>query len=182
MKLLTISFFACLLSTPVLAQQSRPAPRPEAKPADAIAKAQESTASFADWTLRCLRISDADQQCEIIQRLEAGNGIVAHVALGRVGIGKGLRFTLVVMPNVEFRSGVQLTGSEQFSLELTWQRCISLGCFADATLNEAIVERLIHKTGSNRLTFTDGSGSVVGFPLSSNGLAVALDALRQKTE
>jgi len=182
MKKSLIIIAALLFSTPALAQQSRPAPRPETRPVDVTAKAQESTASFSDWTLRCIRVSDASQQCEILQRLEAGNGMVAHVALGRVEIGKGLRFTLVVMPNVEFRSGVQLTGSEQFSLDLAWQRCIPLGCFADATLNEATVERLIQKTGSNRITFTEGSGSVVGFTLSPNGLTEALDALRQKTE
>lgn len=170
-----------LLAGPALAQQpQRATPRPQPAPAAAHAEPQETMASFADWTLRCLRRVGQPRQCEILQNVRSGGSTVAQIALGRVAPGEALRLTLVVPPSVSFDGAVRLAGEALPGAELSWRRCIPAGCFADLALDEPTLAALRGARVEVRFTFTDGAGRVVALPFSPNGLGTALVALERE--
>ena len=171
--------------TPAAAQTPRPPARPAAPSTPVPATPQQTTASFADWTLRCtLTAGSATKFCEVVQNIQQNDRPVAQIAIGRPVAGQKLQLTVLVPPNVSLQAGPGLlAGSEGESapvLALAWRRCLPIGCIADAALGSDVVNRLRGWTEPGRITFTDGAGRAAGLPFSPRGLAQAMDALTKE--
>jgi len=195
------------LCGPALAQRSRaqtaPAPAPAAAPAPATAPAQQppqigapapapganepqrTTATFGDWTLRCVRPERGPQLCEVDQVLSDKGQAVAQTAIGRPArAGEPLRVTVLVPVNVSFAIQPRLVGSDSEStfapIFLTWRRCVPNGCIADASLTDDQVRRLRARTENARVLFQDATGREAALPFGPRGLEQALDALAKE--
>lgn len=169
------------LCGPAWAQRSRaqtPAPVPAAA---AATEPQRTTATFGDWTLRCVRPEHGTPACEVSQVLYDKSQPVAQTALGRPTRGEAMRLTVQVPPNVLLATAPRLLGAEgDAPIELTWRRCLPVGCFADAALTEDQVKRLRGRTENGRVVFQDGAGREAAIPFVPRGLPQALDALSKE--
>lgn len=175
---LLISALAALAG-PAAAQAGRPPP-----PAPAP-EPQRTTATFGDWTLRCVRPERAAPACEVTQTLLDKGVAVAQTAFGRPpGHGEKLRLTILVPSNVSLASGPRLVGAEGESglppVELSWRRCVPAGCIADAALSDDQLRRIRARTENARLVFQDSGGREAAMPFAPRGLAAALDALAKE--
>ncbi len=173
---------------PVLAQNAKPAPAkpaPSAPAASASVSAvpQQTTASFGDWTLRCAHPSDAAELCEVVQSISNQERPVAQIALGRPAKGQQLHLTILVPTNISLTGNPVLSTTHEGDppvLDMTWRRCLPGGCFADASLSDAILQRLRTSTEPARVTFPDAAGRNMILPFSPRGLPQALDALAKE--
>ena len=165
-------------------QAQAPAPAPAAAPsqdAPSQAEPQRTTATFGDWTVRCVRPDKAAQLCEVTQTLYDKSQPVAQTALGRPARGEKMRLTVLVPANVTLATPPRLQGEETDApLELTWRRCLRAGCLADATLSEDQLRRLRARTATSRIAFQDGAGRDAAIPFAPRGLTQALDALAKE--
>lgn len=178
----------CVVSVPALAQ-----PRPAAPAAPAATPTpDQTTASFGDWILRCVRFAGPPetQSCEIAQSAQAdvqvGTGgqiqrqTVMQLAIGREARGAPLRITVVLPVNVQFQPAPVLapeTGEPQVALP--WQRCLPAACFASLEVNAALLQRLRAANTQLSVRFQDGGGRDVSLPVSIRGLSSAIDALQR---
>lgn len=171
-----------VLCSPALAQHSRgqaaakpaaPAPPPEP---------QRTTATFADWTLRCVRPEGAPAACEVTQTIFDKSRPVAQTAIGRSSKSEQLRLTILVPSNILVTAGPRFQpGEHDAPIDLTWRRCLPAGCLADAPLNDEQLRRVRALTVDGRITFKDGVGHDAVIPFAPKGLGPALDALARET-
>jgi invasion protein IalB len=167
--------------------QSRP---PVATPPAASAEPRQTTAVFGDWTLRCLRIAEADKDkraCEVTQTLQTQNQqgqntTFATLAVGRLEPGKPLRLIALMPSNVSFPSSVQIFADEKDAqpVELVWRRCIPGTCVADVELSQSVLTKLRARTEGGKMNFRDSTGREISTSISLNGFAPALDALAKE--
>lgn len=164
------------------AAQAAPAPK---QPVPVAADPSATTASFGDWLLRCVKAGDganAKRSCEVVQSIvaEGQQAPLAQLAIGRVQPGNPLRLTLVLPHNVSLTAAPRLSSSEgdKQPTELGWQRCLPMGCFADAAARDEVLAKWrAAGEGRGQIVFADGAGRPVTLPFSLRGLAQALDAL-----
>jgi invasion protein IalB len=178
------------LCSPALAQRSRAQPTPAPAPAAAADRPaapaapdpQRTTATFGDWTLRCVRPEHGTPTCEVGQTLLEKGQAVAQTAIGRPRAGEPIRLTVLVPVNVSFAAQPRLVGndSEAGAIPLTWRRCVPTGCFADTALTDEQLGHLRARTENGRVLFQDASGREVPLPFGPRGLAQALDALAKE--
>jgi invasion protein IalB len=166
---------------PAAAQTAAPTPAAPAQPVPA--DPQVTTATYGDWVLRCTRAGEgatAQRLCEVVQTLQAQGqqGVVAQIALGRIGPKDPLRLTVLVPVNVVLPGAVRLGTDEKDSAaqDLAWRRCMPMGCFADADPKDDTVKRWRGQT-AGVIVYKDASGRDVVLPMSMRGLAQALDSL-----
>ncbi|HZX83424.1 MAG TPA: invasion associated locus B family protein [Reyranella sp.] len=173
-----------LAGHPVIAQ-SPPAP-PAAKTSSAQV-ADQTTATFGDWTLRCDRrvdLTPPQRVCELgLVILKPGEtGAQAQIAVGRVAPGRPLQITAVLPPNVALKTNprVVIDGQQPSSTILTWSRCVAGACFADAELSPALMNAMRLRTDPARLDYRDGTDRDVSQSVSFRGVRPALEALAQE--
>lgn len=185
---------ALCLCGPALAQRSRAqtppaaaagaAPGAAATPAPGTPEPQRTTATFTDWTLRCVRPDNQPARCEIDQVLSAEGKPVAQTAFSRARAGEPLTMVVVVPVNVSFVSQPRLVGSDSEAnsspIFLTWRRCVPQGCMADASITEDQIKRLRSRTENARVLFQDAGGREATLPFGPRGLSQALDALAKE--
>lgn len=185
LTVLTALFATSIGLIPASAQTSRapvtPVQAPPPPPNPAIP--QQTTASFADWTLRCTHITPAAQSCEVVQTITSQDRTVAQIAIGRVAKGQPLHLTMLVIPSVTFGAAPALISTKEGEpsvVDLAWRRCLPTGCVADATVSDDALRRVRGWTEPGRISFTDGGGRMAGLPFSPRGLPQALDALAKE--
>lgn len=173
-----------MTTLPAAAQAPHPPARP-APGAPVLATPQQTTASFADWTLRCTMPAGSTAKfCEVVQGIQQNDHPVAQIAIGRPIGQKQFQLTVLVPLNVSLQAGPGvLAGSEGEPtplLTLAWRRCVPIGCMADAALATEVLTRLRGWTEPGRITFTDAAGRPATLPFSPRGLAQAMDALTKE--
>jgi invasion protein IalB len=172
---------------------SASAQAPPAKPATAAPAASQpaspdpaqTTATYGDWVLRCVRAGDkpdGPRACEVVQTvvLQGQQQPVAQVA---VGYDKAdLRLTLLVPPAISFSRGPVLgvAGAATPHFDLTWRRCLPNGCFGDVQVGPDLLKLLRSRTEPMQLTFKDAGERDAALPFSLRGLVPALDALAKE--
>ena len=168
-----------------LAQLRSPPPAATPTPAAPAASAvpQQTTATFADWTLRCSHTSSTAQICEVVQSISSQEHTVAQVAIGRVAKGQPLHLTILVPPSVSFTAAPTLLPAhdgEPAVVALAWRRCLPGGCMAEGILTDEMMRRVRGWTDPARITFADASGRTIALPFSPAGLPQAFDALEKE--
>ena len=179
----------CVLAALALvASASVSAQTPPAKPAGAPAvpaDPAQTTATYGDWVLRCVRTGDkatGPRACEVVQTmvLQGQQQPVAQIA---VGYDKTeLRLTLLVPPAVSFSKvpTVSAQGGAPPRFDLTWRRCLPTGCFADIVANADVLKTLRSRTEPLQVAFKDAGERAATLPFSLRGLVPALDALSKE--
>ena len=145
----------------------------------------QTTASYGDWVLRCVRTGDkgtGPRVCELVQTmvLQGQQQPVAQVA---VGYDKNeLRITLLLPPAVSFSRTPTLSvpGPTGPHFDLAWRRCLPSGCFADIQVGAELLKLLRSRGEPMQITFKDAGERDGSLPFSMRGLVPALDALAKE--
>ncbi|MBN8533354.1 MAG: invasion associated locus B family protein [Rhizobiales bacterium] len=169
--------------------QQAPASAPAAPPVPPPVNAapERTTASFADWVLRCERPSlpaGAPRVCEIAQsiQIQGQQGPIAQIAVGKVQRTDPLKLTLVLPNNVTLTSAPKIAAEEAAGtpVDMPWQRCIPGACFADVLLRDDMQRRMRTSVTQGRIEFKDAGGRAITLPFSLRGFSQALDALAKE--
>ncbi len=161
--------FAVFLSAPAFAQK-----------APSVSEPSLTTATFADWTQRCVRETDV-VVCEVMQtlKMEGQAAPVAQIAIGRITSKAPLRLTIILPVNASFEKGPQMQIEETPASQanLAWRRCANFGCVADLEIKSEVLNawRVAAKPG--QIAFRNAANQDVVMPFSFRGLAQALDAM-----
>jgi invasion protein IalB len=141
-----------------------------------------TTATYSDWTLRCVRDKDGKTSlCEVTQTLQmqGQTAPVAQIAVGRPALKAPLRLTIIVPINAAFDKAPQMQVEEQpaQAASLGWRRCANFGCVADVEIKTETLNawRVAAKPG--QILFRNAGNQDVVLPFSFRGLAQALDAM-----
>ena len=169
-----------LVATLARAQPARQAPAashtvPPASPA----LPQQTTATFGDWVLRCVRPGGVAKQCEVVQLVQQDGKPVAQLAIGSAAKGKPMVLAVLVPPSIDVGTApsLQAAGNDGPVLALAWRRCLPGGCLADGEIGPETLQRVSAWTQAGRVAFTDGVGRGTAVPVAPQGLAQALEAL-----
>jgi invasion protein IalB len=175
---------AGLLAAGGAVAQTPPA-APPAAPAAVSADPAQTTATYGDWVLRCVRPGDGgtgQRVCEVVQTIVA-QGQTQPVAQIAIGNDKAdLRLTLLVPPAVSFSKvpTVSAQGGATPRFDLAWRRCLPNGCFADAVVNADLLKTLRSRTEPLQVAFKDAGERDATLPFSLRGLPASLDALAKE--
>jgi len=145
---------------------------------------QNTSATYGDWTLRCSRTAQGDKEvrvCEVALafQLQGQQAPFAQLAIGHAAAKDPMHATFLVTPNVAFPSNVKLTVDDKDTqaIDLNWSTCIAAACRADGEFKDDQLKRWKALTAPARLQFKDSTGRELTIPVSTKGLAQALDAL-----
>lgn len=159
---------------PRIAAPQTPVTQPQA------AVAQVTTATYGDWTLRCVAAEGTrPKACEILQtvNVQGQPAPVSQLAIGRELKSDPIKAVVQLPVNVWLPAPVKLTyDAKQPAIEATYKRCNSQACFADVELPDEMIRRFRAATEVGKLEFQDQPNHSIGLPLSFKGLAQALDA------
>jgi invasion protein IalB len=157
-----------------------PAPPAPAQPAPS--DPAQTTATYGDWVLRCVRPEKGPHVCEVVQSMVV-KGQQQPVAQVAVGYDKNdLRFTMLVPPAISLSRGPTLgvANASAPHFDLAWRRCLPNGCFADVAVGSELLKLLRSRTEPMQIDFRDAAEREVKLPLSLRGLVPALDALAKE--
>src|SRR5690242_6565044 len=138
----------------------------------------QTTATYGDWVLRCVRPEKGPHVCEVVQSMVV-KGQQQPVAQVAVGYEKNdLRFTMLVPPAISLSRGPTLgvANASAPHFDLAWRRCLPNGCFADVAVGSELLKLLRSRTEPIQIDFRDAAEREVKLPLSLRGLVPALDA------
>ena len=143
---------------------------------------QRTTATFEDWTLRCVRPERSPAICEVSQTVSNQNQQpVAQTAIGRpVGTADSMRLTVLVPTNILIATAPRLVTGPAPAVEMGWRRCLSNGCVADAQVSDQQVKQLRELKETGHILYQDAAGREMSMPFSPKGLPAALDALAKE--
>lgn len=172
------------LTLPAIAQTPATNP-PGANPAQSP---PVRTSQFGDWLLTCRSAANATpqspQNCELVQTITAKGqkDPFAQIAIGRVSADQPLQFTVLVPVNVAFSSnvGVVTGDADKAPVNLTWARCMTIGCFATTALKGDIQKKWSVLETQGRVSFKAANGQDISMPISFKGLKSALEALNKE--
>lgn len=170
---------------PPPAKPAAPPPAAPAAPAPVSADPAQTTATYGDWVLRCVRTGDSGtgpRVCEVVQTMVV-QGQTQPVAQIAVGYDKAdLRLTLLVPPAVSFSKvpTVSAQGGGAPRFDLAWRRCLPNGCFADVVVNSDLLKTLRTRAEPLQVAFKDAGERDATLPFSLRGLSASLDALAKE--
>jgi invasion protein IalB len=172
---------AAAQTPPAAKSPAAAAPAPAAPAPAAPADPAQTTATYGDWVLRCVRPEKGPHVCELVQSMVV-QGQQQPVAQVAVGYDKGdLRFTLLVPPAISLSRGPTLgAANDTKHFDLAWRRCLPNGCFADVQVGPELQKTLRGRSEPMQLNFKDAAERDVNLPLSMRGLVPALDALAKE--
>lgn len=157
-------------------------PAAPAAPAPVTNDPAQTTATYGDWVLRCVRPESGPRVCEVVQSMVV-QGQQQPVAQVAVGYDKtDLRFTMLVPPAISLSRApfLGIAGATQPHYDLTWRRCLPNGCFADVQVGTEMQKLLRSRSDPMQIEFKDAGERDVKLPLSLRGLTAALDALAKE--
>jgi invasion protein IalB len=175
-------------ATPAPAAPAPAAPVAQAPAAAAPAAAApandpaQTTATYGDWVLRCVRPENAQRVCEVVQSLVV-QGQQQPVAQLAIGYDKAdQRFTILVPPAISLARPPSLgvAGATTPNYPLAWRRCLPNGCFADVQVGPDLLKFLRGRNDPMQVSFKDAGERDVNLPVSMKGLVPALDALAKE--
>jgi invasion protein IalB len=167
---------------PATAPAAPATPAPAAPAPSVPSDPAQTTATYGDWVLRCMRPEKGPQICEVVQSMVV-QGQQQPVAQVAVGYDKNdLRFTILVPPAISLSRGPTLgvANASAPHFDLAWRRCVPTGCFADTGVGPELLKTMRSRTEPMQIDFKDAAEREVKLPVSMRGLVPALDALAKE--
>lgn len=165
------------------ADEKKPA---ASKPAPVSNQPETTTATFGQWTLRCVRRADVNNNqkiCEIDAAVAPQN---QPNTIFRIGVAHPLgedkaqlRITVAVPPIVFIPTAPVIKAKpDEPGVPLTWRQCFGGACFAEAVVPPAEIEvwRAV-EADTGRIQFSPMPNRNIAVQFSLRGFAQALDAL-----
>lgn len=140
---------------------------------------QRTTATYGDWTVRCVMQGKATS-CEMAQAMQIKGQTrpIAQVAIGRQPKTGTLKIVFEVPANVWLPDGVKLaTDSKTAEIATSFSRCVPAGCFAEKEISTTEIKALGAQKKAGRLAFKDAAKQQIAIPVSFKGFADAFSAL-----
>ena len=185
-RLAVMGLVSCGLCLGEASAQTKPSPAPQpaapaaaAPPPAPITGPQTTTATYADWVLRCQQASEK-RLCEIAQTLQVSGqqAPVALVAFGRDNDAKAFKIVIQLPLNIWIDTGVKLALKDvPAPIEARFRNCVPAGCFAEALVKDEVVAAMKAATAAGTIKFKDALQRDVTLPFSLRGFGPALDAL-----
>jgi len=176
--------------TAIAAAQCLAQTKPPAKPAPepVSSEPETTTASYGVWTLRCTHRQEGDTTqriCEVEQSVvpQGQQNPIAQIGIGRLSPKDDLHITVVLPTNITFQNAPKIVADDKDpGVELTWRRCVSGGCIADAIFKDDTL-RAWHAVAADtgRLLFTNAAGQNVAVEFSFRGFGKAMDAFAKES-
>ncbi len=168
----TVAFYLVVTSAPALAQTPQPPPP------------QQTTASFQDWTVRCVQAEGQPQrQCEMVQSasVKGQANPISEIAIGRPDKAAPIKIVIQLPIGVSLPNGAKLTFDPKTqALTAAFKRCLPAVCFADTELKDDVVKRLRSTVEQGQLQFEDGNRQPITLPVSFKGFSQAFDAMAKE--
>ena len=142
---------------------------------------QRTSATYGDWTVRCVMHGKA-KTCEMIQAMQIKGRPqpITQIAIGRPTKNDPMTMVFEVPTNVWLPDGVKLsTDSKKANVSATFSRCVPGGCFARTDIDAKEIKQLSHLKKTGKLQFKDARKKLVAIPVSFKGFGDAYDALRK---
>lgn len=174
----SLSFPIPLVTQPAAASQEVAASKKAALPAVTVLKGQP----IGDWTYSCkLNARTTKKQCSIAQQLtdEKSNAVVFAWSIANDGAGN-LVATWQTPTGVLVNRGVVLDVGAREPINVPYTSCLTGRCEAVANLAPEFINTLLKAHNASATVFTV-AGENLTFPVSVNGLADALDAVKAST-
>lgn len=147
---------------------------------DAVAQVpQRTTATYADWTVRCIMHGDS-KACEMVQtvQIKGRPEPVSQIAIGHQTKDNPLKVVFEVPVDVWLPGGIELaTAKKQNNITANFDRCIPVGCFAETNINDAETKSLSDMKKNGKLEFKNARKQEIAIAVSFKGFGDAYDAL-----
>jgi invasion protein IalB len=150
---------------------------------------QSTTATYEDWTVRCLTNAGPPPQklCDMeqISHLQSKDQPFSLVAISHPEKGKPVALIVQVPVNVWLATGIRIEidgkdASKDAGLSAPFTRCGPAGCFAEIALNAAAIQKFRAGTAPATIVFANAAQAPVTIPLSFKGFGQAFDALAKE--
>ena len=142
---------------------------------------QSTTATYGDWTLRCV-MQGQTKVCEMAQsmQIKGQSRPITQIAIGRQGKSDPLKIVFEVPINVWLPDGVKLTTDDKkLEISASFTRCLPVGCFADVEISKAQIKELNALKKAGKLQFKDAGKQAIAIPVSFKGFGDAYDAMQK---
>ena len=142
---------------------------------------QSTTATYGDWTLRCV-MHNKTNVCEMAQsmQIKGQSRPITQIAIGRQAKTDPLKIVFEVPINVWLPDGVKLTTDDKkVSISASFTRCLPVGCFADVEIGKAQIKALSALKKAGKLQFKDAGKQPIAIPVSFKGFGDAYDAMQK---
>lgn len=142
---------------------------------------QRTTATYGDWTLRCV-MQGQTKVCEMAQSMQIKGQTrpITQIAIGRQAKNDPMRIVFEVPINVWLPDGVKLTtDNKKLEISATFTRCMPIGCFADVEISKAQIKDLRDLKKAGKLQFKDAGKQQIAIPVSFKGFGDAYDAMQK---
>ena len=142
---------------------------------------QRTSATYGDWTVRCVMHKRA-KTCEMIQAMQIKGRPqpITQIAVGHPTRNDPLTMVFEVPTNVWLPDGVKLsTDSKKADVSATFSRCVPGGCFATTDIDANEIKQLSRLKKNGKLQFKDARKQQVAIPVSFKGFGDAYDALQK---
>ena len=137
--------------------------------------------NFGAWTVRCFPVQSG-APCDMAQ--ESSNQQTKQrlvlVSLAYVPAQNRYAATIVTPLGVQLPAGLIIASGDYKSPALTFRRCEDDGCYVEAAIDNAIMEKL-SQGGKSVLNVTMFGGGGIALPLSLDGFVPALNTMRRLT-
>jgi invasion protein IalB len=150
---------------------------------------QSTTATYEDWTVRCLTSAGPPPQklCDMEQlsHLQSKEQPFSRAAISHPEKGKPIALIVQVPVNVWLATGIRIEidgkdAGKDASLSAPFTRCGPAGCFAEIALNAAAIQKFRAGTAPATIVFANAAQGPVTIPLSFKGFGQAFDALAKE--
>lgn len=145
----------------------------------AIAAAPKDGEKFTDWSARCQKPKDAEQeQCYIFQNLvlKEGGQRLLHIAVMYLQPDNQPAAIVTVPLGVLLPRGVGLQVDDGEKIRFAYERCDASGCTGGLVLTDTVINAL-KKGKQAKFSFFSGTGQEVAVPVSLSGFTAGFNAL-----
>ena len=152
-----------------------------ASSASAAQGPQRTSATYGDWTVRCV-LNGKTKTCEMIQamQIKGRSQPITQIAIGHPTKNDPLTMVFEVPTNVWLPDGVKLsTDSKKVDVSATFNRCVPGACFAKTDIDANEIKQLSHLKKNGKLQFKDARKQQIAIPVSFKGFGDAYDALQK---
>lgn len=143
---------------------------------------QSTTATYEDWTVRCVTSAGPPPQklCDMeqVSHLQSKEQPFSLVAIAHPEKGKPVALIVQVPINVWLATGIRIEiGGKDSSPSTSFVRCAPAGCFAEIGLSDDAQKRFRAATEAVRILYKNAAQQDVAVPVSLQGFGQAFDAL-----